>query len=259
MIMKKSLIFIFCFSIFLLTLFLGACTKLASDFNATSSVEDINNSAEEAYNKKDYARSAEIYLKVEEFYPYSDHSRVALINAIRSYHMGAKFNELRTISQRYIELYPKDKNAPFAKYMVGMSYFEQIIDVERDQGATRDSIREFTELIRLFPKSKYTTKAKENIVIAKSQLAGQEVAVGRYYLEKNNPLSAIKRFSTVISYHKNTPFYPEALYRSIEAYAMLGINNKVLNYAERIKKEFPNTEWNSLSSDFIKKYGIKVN
>ena len=46
----------------------------------------------------------------------------------------------------------KDKNAPFAKYMIGMSYFEQIIDVERDQGATRDSIREFSELIKLLNK-----------------------------------------------------------------------------------------------------------
>ena len=51
--------------------------------------------------------------------------------------------------------------------MVGMSYFEQIIDVERDQGATRDSIREFSELIELYPKSKYALKAKRNITIAK--------------------------------------------------------------------------------------------
>ena len=87
--------------------------------------------------------------------------------------------------------------------MVGMSYFEQIIDVERDQGATRDSIREFSELITLYPKSKYTLKAKENILIAKNQLAGQEVAVGRYYLKRNNPMSAIKRFKTVINEHKN--------------------------------------------------------
>ena len=111
---------------------------------------------------------------------------------------------------------------------------------------------------RLYPKSKYALKAKNNITIAKSQLAGQEVAVGRYYLEKNNPLSAINRFKTVIDYHKSTPYYPEALFRSIEGYAMLGINHKVKGYAKVLKKEFPNSEWNSLALNLMKEYGIKV-
>ena len=121
-----------------------------------------------------------------------------------------------------------------------------------------DSIREFSELITLYPKSKYTLKAKENILIAKNQLAGQEVAVGRYYFKRNNPMSAIKRFKTVINEHKNTPYYPEAIFRSIEAYIMLGVNNKVLDYSEILKKDFPNSEWNILASNLKEEYGIKA-
>tara|TARA_A100001011_G_C14087611_1_gene747182 strand:- start:139 stop:912 length:774 start_codon:yes stop_codon:yes gene_type:complete len=256
--MKKFLFLNFYFFLFLFTFVVSSCTKLASDFDTNSSIEEIIKTAEQAYNKKDYTRAAEIYLTVNEFYPYSDTSRIALIKAIRSYHSGAKFNELRKTSKKYLDLYPNDQNSSFAKYMIGMSYFEQIIDVERDQGATRDSIREFNELINLYPRSKYSEKAKENIVIAKSQLAGQEVAVGRYYLNKNNPLSAINRFQTVIDYHKNTAYYPEAIFRSIEAYAMLGISDKILSYAYRLKKEFPDSEWNKLAFVLIKEYGIKV-
>ncbi len=244
--------------LFIISFILGACTKLASDFDNKSTVEEIIKNANEAFEKRDYKRAAEIYLKVEEFYPYSDSSREALINSIRSYHAGSQFNELRKISEKYLDLYPKDKNASFAKYMIGMSYFEQIIDVERDQGATRDSIREFSELIKLYPKSKYVLKAKENILIAKSQLAGQEVAVGRYYLERNNPLSAINRFKAVINDHKNTPYYPEALFRSVEAYAILGINNRVISYTKILKKEFPDSEWYNLALNLMKDHGIKV-
>ena len=83
-------------------------------------------------------------------------------------------------------------------------------------------------------------------------MAGQEVAVGRYYLERNNPLSAINRFKTVIDYHRSTPHYPEALFRSIEGYAMLGINHKVKGYVKVLKKEFPNSEWNSLALNLMK-------
>ena len=233
--MKKIFIPSLHLLLFLITFIINACAKLASDFDANSSVEEIIKHANEAFEKRDYTRAAEIYLKVEEFYPYSDSSREALVNAINSYHAGSKFNELKKTSKKYLDLYPKDKNASFAKYMVGMSYFEQIIDVERDQGATRDSIKEFEELIDFYPKSKYVLKAK-----------------------RNNPLSAIKRFKTVIDDHKNTPYYPEALFRSIEAYAMLGINHKVKGYVKILKKEFPDSEWNNLALNLMKEYGIKV-
>ena len=132
--MKKVVIPSLYLFLFLITFIVNACTKLASDFDANSSVEEIIKNANEAFDKRDYTRAAEIYLKVEELYPYSDSSREALIKAINSYHIGSKFNELRKTSKKYLDLYPKDKNASFAKYMVGMSYFEQIIDVERDQG-----------------------------------------------------------------------------------------------------------------------------
>ena len=84
--MKKVVIPSLYLFLFLITFIVNACTKLASDFDANSSVEEIIITAEEAYNKKEYTRAAEIYLKVEEFFPYSDASRNALVNAIRSYH-----------------------------------------------------------------------------------------------------------------------------------------------------------------------------
>ena len=97
--MKKFEIKNFYFLVLVFTFVINSCTKLPSDFDANSSVDDIIKTAQEAYDKKDYARAAEIYLKVEEFYPYSDISRNSLVNAIRSFHKGSKFNELRTTSK----------------------------------------------------------------------------------------------------------------------------------------------------------------
>ena len=116
--MKKVVIPSLYLFLFLITFIVNACTKLASDFDANSSVEEIIKNANEAFDKRDYTRAAEIYLKVEELYPYSDSSREALIKAINSYHIGSQFNELRKTSKKYLDLYPKDKNASFAKYMV---------------------------------------------------------------------------------------------------------------------------------------------
>ncbi len=228
-------------------IFLASCTELASDFTEKSTTDEIFLAGENAFKKKDFTRSAEIYLKINEYFPYSDDARKALVKAINSFHMGANFHELREVSKQFLELYPQDKNAPFAKYMVGMSYFEQIIDVERDQGATRDSIREFSDLILLFPKSEYAALAKENIKIAKNQLAGQEMSVGRYYLKKANPLAALNRFQAVMKRHQNSPFYPEALYRTVETYLMMGVDTQALEAYNFLNKKFPKSKWTALA------------
>ena len=95
MVMKKVINPSLHLFLFLISFILNACSKLASDFDANSSVEEIIKNANEAFDKRDYTRAAEIYLKIEELYPYSDSSREALVNAINSYHVGSKFNELR--------------------------------------------------------------------------------------------------------------------------------------------------------------------
>ena len=233
------------------------CTKLASDFDEKSTVSEIISGAERAYIKNDFVRSAEIYLKVEEYFPYSDDSRMALVKAIEAYHAGAKFLDLRSISRKFVKLYPEDVKAPFAKYMVGMSYFEQIIDVERDQGATRDSIKEFSELISDYPKSEYSDLARKNIKIAKNQLAGQEMAVGRYYLKRDNPLAALKRFQTVRDQHSDTPFYPESLYRIVESYLVIGIDSQALLAYDSLIKRSPNSKWTLLAKTKLEESRLK--
>ena len=238
-----------------LTLF--SCTKLASDFDETSTVSEILSVAEKAYLQKDFARAAEIYLKVDEYFPYSDESRMALVKAIEAYHAAARFLDLRSTSRKFIRLYPEDEKAPFAKYMVGMSYFEQIIDVERDQGATRDSMKEFSDLITNYPKSEYTGLAKKNIKVAKNQLAGQEMAVGRYYLKRNNPLAALKRFQTVRNQHRDTPFYPESLYRIVECYLVMGVDSQAINAYNVLKRKFPNGKWTLLAKTKLDESRLK--
>ena len=247
----------FFFTIVLLVLLPTGCTKLASDYDERSTISEILLGAEEAYEKEHFSRSAEIYLKVNEYFPYSDQARNALVKAIEAYHAGSEFHELRSLSKRFLALYPQDRNAPFAKYMIGMSHFEQIIDVERDQGSTRDSIKEFSDLISLYPKSKYVALARKNIRIAENQLAGQEMAVGRYYLKKDNPLAALKRFQTVASDHKGTPFYPESLYRMVETYLMMGVDRQAFNAYNSLSNEFPDSKWASLASILLRDSQLK--
>ena len=130
-------------------------------------------------------------------------------------------------------------------------------DVERDQGATRDSIKEFSELISNYPKSEYSDLARRNIKIAKNQLAGQEMAVGRYYLKRDNPLAALKRFQTVRDQHSDTPFYPESLYRIVESYLVIGIDSQALLAYDSLIKRSPNSKWTLLAKTKLEESRLK--
>ena len=115
----------------------------------------------------------------------------------------------------------------------------------------------FRSAALFYPKSEYSELAKENINIAKNQLAGQEMAVGRYYLKRGNPLAALKRFQTVIKEHKSTPFYQESLYRSLETYLLMGVDSQALITNKALKKNFPDSKWTLLAYDLLRESGLE--
>ena len=103
-----------------------ACCQTVSDVDSDMSAKQIMRLAEEKNTRNKFREAAEIYLKVDEYYPYSDDARLALIEAAKAYHASSQLLDLRITARRYLNLYPKEKRAPLAKYLVGMSYFEQI-------------------------------------------------------------------------------------------------------------------------------------
>ena len=234
-----------------------ACSQTVSDVDSDMSAKEIIRLAEEKNTRNKFREAAEIYLKVDEYYPYSDDARLALIEAAKAYHASSQLLDLRITARRYLNLYPKEKSAPLAKYLVGMSYFEQIIDVERDQGAAMDSLREFKELIELYPSSDYAKLARTKFSLAVNQLAGQEMSVGRYYFRKKNPLAAIKRFQAVLETYPQTAHYYEAQCRLIECYLTIGADKKATAQLKQLTKRFPDNEWTMLAKRLLIKSNLK--
>ena len=135
-------------------------------------------------------------------------------------------NSAVTAAQRYIAFFPSDQDAAYAQYLIGMSYYDQIVDVQRDQGSTLRAIQEFEEVVRRYPNSDYAREARLKIDLARDQMAGKEMTIGRYYLGQGNYIAAINRFKTVLALYQTTSHAPEALYRLVEAYLSLGINSE---------------------------------
>ncbi len=206
--------------------------------------------AEEMYNdglarlqKNDFTAAAKKFGELDKQYPYSDWSRRALIMTAFANFEGRQYEEAITASKRYLQLHPATPDAAYAQYLMAMSYYNQIPDVTRDQEAAERALLSLQELIDRYPTSQYAADAKQRMQIARDQIAGKEMEVGRFYLQKRNYSGAINRFRTVVAKHQTTRHVEEALERLTEAYMAMGIVSEAQTAAAVLGHNFPDSPW----------------
>jgi outer membrane protein assembly factor BamD len=234
---------------------LGGCDTLASlnPFDRTEKyrmeiVPEVP--AEQLYNqglarlqKKDFEGAAKKFADLDKQYPYSEWSRKALIMTTYSNYEGQAYPEAVTNAKRYLQLHPASKDAAYAQYLMAMSYYNQVPDVTRDQEQTERAVISLQELVDRYPKSEYVADAKYKIQVTRDQLAGKEMEIGRYYLQRRNYTAAINRFRDVVAKYQTTRHIEEALMRLAEAYMALGIVSEAQTAAAVLGHNFPDSRW----------------
>ena len=181
--------------------------------------------------------------EVDRQHPYSEWARKALImSAFASYRRGKPDDTIAT-ANRYLTLYPGSPDAAYAEFLIGSSYFKQIPDVTRDQDATKRAMASLQEIIDRYPDSEYATDARQKIIIANDQLAGKEMQVGRYYLERREYVAAINRFKSVITDYGDTREVEEALERLTEANLAMGLTSEAQTAAAVLGHNYPDSRW----------------
>jgi outer membrane protein assembly factor BamD len=194
---------------------------------------------------------------VDRQHPYSEFARKSIVlSAFTNYRQG-RYPEAISAAKRYVTLYPTDSEAAYAQYIIGLSYFRQIPDVTRDQADSRRTIAAMTELVERYPDSEYVEDAKTKIRFARDQIAGKEMQVGRYYLERREYLAAVKRFRAVVEQYSNTRHTEEALARLTEAYFALGLASEAQTAAAVLGQNFPDSPWYKDSYKLLQSGGLE--
>ncbi len=193
---------------------------------------------------------------IDRQHPYSEYGRKALVmGAFADYRQG-KYEEAISAGKRYVQLYPTDPEAAYAQYIVGLSYFRQIRDVTQDQKESRRAIEAMEEVVQRWPDSEYVEDAKTKIRFARDQLAGKEMQVGRYYLERREYIAAIKRFRFVVENYSNTRHVEEALARLTESYYAMGLTSEAQTAAAVLGHNYPDSEWYKESYTLLQSGGL---
>ena len=194
---------------------------------------------------------------VDRQHPYSEYARKSLVMGAFSNYRQNNYDEAIAGAKRYVNLYPSTPDAAYAQYIIGLSYYRQIRDVTQDQKEARRMIEAMDELVQRWPESEYVEDAKQKIRYGRDQLAGKEMQVGRYYLERREYIAAMKRFRIVVENYSNTRHVEEALARLVEGYMAMGLTTEAQTAAAVLGNNYPDSQWYKDSYKLLQSGGLE--
>ena len=235
---------------------LAACSSGSADEDIAYVARDVESLYGEAQRRLDRGNTlfaAALFDEVERQHPYSPWARRAQLMSSFCYYIARDYNKAIQNSQRFLSIHPGNKDAPYAYYLIALSYYEQISDVNRDQSITEQAQAALREVNRRFPQTEYAADARLKLDLVTDHLAGKEMEIGRYYQRSGRWLAAQLRFRNVIEEYSTTSHAPEALFRLTESSLALGLREEAVKYAAVLGANYPGSKWYDRAYDLVEK------
>jgi outer membrane protein assembly factor BamD len=251
----------------LLAISLGGCSSVTEVWDKFLVKDDtfVEEPPEKLYNeglflmndKKDPKGASKKFEEVDRQHPYSDWARKSLLMSAYAFYTASDYDSCIGAATRYVTLHPGSPDAAYAQFLIAASHYDQIPDVSRDQTRTEKAIAALEEVIRKYPTSEYSVSAKAKLEAARDQLAGREMATGRYYMSKRDYIAAINRYKIVVTQYQTTRHVEEALARLTEAYMTIGIVDEAQTAAAVLGHNFPDSRWYKDAYNLVKSGGLE--
>lgn len=239
----------------------GCAGRGGDDKDVAYVARDVETLYAEAKRRLDQGNTklaAALFDEVERQHPYSPWARRAQLMSSFSYYVGQEYNKSIESAQRFLSIHPGNKDAPYAYYLIALSYYEQISDVQRDQKITDQARTALREVNRRFPATEYAADARLKLDLVEDHLAGKEMEIGRFYQISGQWLAAQLRFQNVIDQYQTTSHAPEALYRLVEGSLALGVREEAVKYAAVLGANYPGSEWYEKAYALVQKHAAGV-
>jgi len=187
--------------------------------------------------------AAKKFNEAETLFPQSEYAPKSALMAAYSYYSQNYYGDAMAELIRFSRVYPNHKDIAYAEYLLGLCYYEQIIDAKKDLQSIVNAKTTFESLITKYPDSEFATDATFKIDLINEILAGKEMFIGRYYFDKKKWIPAINRFRVVIDDYETTIYVEEAIHRLVEIYYILGIETEAKKYANLLGYNYQSSEW----------------
>ena len=209
----------------------------------------------EALDSGDVLFAAKKFNEAEKIFPQSDWAPKSALMAAYSYYVQDYYGDVIAELERFLKVYPYHKNLDYVYYLMGICYYEQIVDEKKDTQSIIVAKETFEKLIEKYPNSDYSVDASYKMDLIEDILASKEIYIGRYYFEKKKWIPAINRFRTVLDNYDNTIYTEEALHRLVEVHYTIGLKEEAKKYAKVLGYNYQSSKWYEKTySIFDKKY-----
>jgi outer membrane protein assembly factor BamD len=175
-----------------------------------------------------------------------------------NYYAAGDYTKSIDSARRFLSIHPGNRDAPYALYLISLSYYERISDVTRDQAITRQALESLGELVRRYPDTPYASDARVKIDLVRDHLAGKEMEIGRFYQRRRQWLAAVVRFRTVVDDYQTTSHAPEALMRLTESYLALGVPDQAERAAAVLGANYPQTYWYRRAYELMQRHPVQA-
>ena len=250
-------------SISLIFLLIISCSKNVAEKKITVEKE-MEFQMIEAYNEglKELERgdalfAAKKFNEAEILFPQSDYAPRAALMAAYSYYSQDYYGDAIAELDRFIRVYPNHPRNDYAEYLLGLCFYEQIVDEKKDLQSITDAKITFQNLIKKYPKTDFAIDANYKLDLINDILAAKEIYIGRYYMEKKKWIPAINRFRSIIDQYDTTIYVEEALYRLVEIYYIIGLEDEAKRYANLLGYNYKSSEWYEKSYSIFNKIYAK--
>ena len=230
-------------------LIITACSKkiekesLIKEKSLELQVLEAYQEGKESLEKGDVLFAAKKFNEAEILFPQSIWAPKSALMAAYSYYIQDYYGDAIAELERFIRVYPNHKNLDYVYYLLAISYYEQIVDEERDLQSIINAKKTFGIVIEKFPNTEYALDAEFKIDLINDILAAKEMYVGRYYVDKKKWIPAINRFREVVDKYETTIYVEEALYRLVEVHYILGLKNEAKKYAKLLGYNYQSSTW----------------
>ena len=195
--------------------------------------------------------AAKAFEQVDYNHPYSPLIANSWYMAGYSYYIGKRYVEAIEQFEKLLKFQPNHPKAPYAMYMIAMSYYDQISPITRDQQMSNNALKAMMELTEKYPDSIYAKDVEPKIIIAKNNLAAKEMYIAKTLMKRKNVVAALNRYQTVIKQYETSLFVPEALFRTVEIYVFMDEIADAKNMLKLLEVNYPDTEWYDLAKNVI--------
>ena len=207
----------------------------------------------------DVLYAAKKFNEAETLFPQSEWAPKSALMAAYAYYTQDYYSDTIAELERFIRVYPLSKNLDYVYYLLGISYYEQIVDEKKDLQSIIKAKEYFKIVSKNYPNTNYSLDAEYKIDLVNDTLASKEMYIGRYYFDKKKWIPAINRFRTVTDDYETTIYAQEALHRLVEVHYILGLKDEAKKYAKLLGYNYQSSKWYEKSySVFDKEYKENV-